>query len=401
MGENLKNSMISTKVIHLSTSHSGGAGIAARRLSLALNRYGINSIFVALERDGYLANNKEIAITRSLQKKMFSFLNSLFSKLFINRTYFTFFSMAPLTYRMVEKFGSPQTTIIHIHNWFNLINLRVMQKLLINGYQLIFTLHDQRLFTGGCHYSLECERFTSNCSKCPLLPKPFKILTKWNLNRQQKIFLQYADQITIIAPSKWIEKQAAKSRILKKCKIVYSPNVHDSKELTRASTLQTRLKKNNKKLSLGVASIDIKSPLKGGDILPSLMQLINENNLAVDIKFLIDYKSNPNTFWEEIDYLLVVSRQDNSPNVIHESKSFGIPIIGTNVGGIPELLNRDYDFIINFDSEILNQILFIINNLVTTSMHTSSQKIRDDYNNFSLNSLSDITKIYKSRLNIN
>jgi hypothetical protein len=222
------------------------------------------------------------------------------------------------------------------------------------------------------------------------------------LNRQQKIFLQYADQITILAPSKWIEKQAAKSRILKKCKIVYSPNFHDSNELTKFSTLQTRLKKiDNNKLLLGVASIDIKSPLKGGDILPSLMQLINENNLAVDIKFLIDYKSNPKTFWEEIDYLLVISRQDNSPNVIHESKSFGIPIIGTNVGGIPELLNLDYDFIINFDNEILSQILSIINNIIKTSTRASSQKIRDDYNNFSLNSLSDITKIYKSRLGVN
>ena len=71
------------------------------------------------------------------------------------------------------------------------------------------------------------------------------------------------------------------------------------------------------------------------------------------------------------------------------------------MGGIPELLNLDYDFIVNFDSEILNQILSIINNIIKTSARTSSQKIKDDYNNFSLKSLSDITKIYKSRLNIN
>ena len=62
----------------------------------------------------------------------------------------------------LKKFGAPHETIFHIHNWFNLINLMELRKLLDLGYGVVFTLHDQRLFTGGCHYSLNCSKFKIN-----------------------------------------------------------------------------------------------------------------------------------------------------------------------------------------------------------------------------------------------
>ena len=401
MEENFNNSMINVQVIHLSTSHTGGAGIAARRLNLALNDYGIKSIFVAIEKVGYQVKATEVAIKRSLRNKLFSYLNARFSKLFMQKTYFTFFSISPLNYKKIKKFGPPQTTIIHVHNWFNLISLRVVRKLLLNGYQVIFTLHDQRLFTGGCHYSLTCDKFINSCSKCPLLPTPVNRLTKWNLSRQQKVFYEFADQITVIAPSKWIEKQATKSSTLKKSNIVYSPNIHKSTELAEFSYIQMKSNNNGNKLILGVASMDIGSHLKGGDLLLPLLKLINDNKVNVDVRYLVDYKSSPKSFWEEIDYLLVISRQDNSPNVIHEAKIMGIPIIGTNVGGIPELLNLEYDYIVDFDGEVLHQILNVIKVIMKTPKINSLQKIKEDYTRVTSGSLSNICDIYQSRLNYN
>ena len=49
-------------------------------------------------------------------------------------------------------------------------------------------------------------------------------------------------------------------------------------------------------------------------------------------------------FYSSIDILLVLSRMDNSPNVIHEAHSVGIPVIATKIGGISELLNDEYDW---------------------------------------------------------
>jgi glycosyltransferase involved in cell wall biosynthesis len=41
--------------------------------------------------------------------------------------------------------------------------------------------------------------------------------------------------------------------------------------------------------------------------------------------------------------LLVPSRADNSPNVIHEAKLLGIPVIASSLDGISELLTPGYD----------------------------------------------------------
>jgi hypothetical protein len=44
------------------------------------------------------------------------------------------------------------------------------------------------------------------------------------------------------------------------------------------------------------------------------------------------------SFYKTLDILVVPSQQDNSPNVIVEALATGTRIIGTNSGGIPELL---------------------------------------------------------------
>ena len=68
-------------------------------------------------------------------------------------------------------------------------------------------------------------------------------------------------------------------------------------------------------------------------------------------------------FWGSIDCLLVLSRADNSPNVIHEAKNFGIPIVGNSVGGITELLDPNFDFLVN-DTELrAEQIYSYLKNL--------------------------------------
>jgi glycosyltransferase involved in cell wall biosynthesis len=56
---------------------------------------------------------------------------------------------------------------------------------------------------------------------------------------------------------------------------------------------------------------------------------------------------NQKDFWQSIDVLLVPSRADNSPNVIHEAKLWGVPVISSSVGGIPEILNDKFDGIID------------------------------------------------------
>ena len=267
-------------------------------------------------------------------------------------------------------------------------------------YRIVFTLHDQRLFTGGCHYSLDCEKFTSGCKKCPLLPSPINRVTKTLLLSQRKLVHKYQNQITIIAPSKWILKLLNQSQVLKFSNSYVIPNVHN-KMLSKIvlKNYDQHLKKSD--LIIGIASVDKFSPLKGGDLVEKIQQVIVESEIQVKLIYLSDYfqtKLNPESFWSSIDYLLVLSRADNSPNVIHEAKIRGLPVIGTNVGGISELLDPTYDFQIDMGENIVYQVLEIFKKISSENLISNSNHIRENYLKYSSNALQDLIDVYRNVL---
>ena len=60
------------KVIHLSTTHTGGAGLAARRLNQSLNILGVESVFLALSRLDFQVKLNEVSIKRNFTTKFLS-----------------------------------------------------------------------------------------------------------------------------------------------------------------------------------------------------------------------------------------------------------------------------------------------------------------------------------------
>jgi len=385
-------------VVHLSTSHSGGAGIAARRLHRELITAGVHSRFVALARTSYLLRSNELEIKRSIFVRTLGAINSRVNFLLNNKTYFTLWSVSAFRYKDLRKFGNPDTTIFHIHNWFNLLNLKDLENLLLAGYKIVFTLHDQRLFTGGCHYSLNCRKFTSDCKKCPLLPVSMNYIPALNLHRIQKIFTRFTNQITIIAPSLWIKTLAIESNLCKDLRVVNIPNVHNNLEGEGYFRTSYKPIDYQNSLVVGVASMDKNSSLKGRDILIELVNLIEAGKHNIKIIYLSEYNKYSETkdsFWNSIDYLLVPSILDNSPNVIHEAKSLGIPVIATNVGGISEILNPLYDYIIDLNESTPYLIVDFINKVPKLASKADPKQIIKEYEKYSNGSLEKIIKVYQ------
>ena len=388
-------------MVHLSTSHTGGAGIAARRLHRELITAGVHSRFVALARESYLLKSNELEIKRTIFARTLGAVNSRVNILLNNKTYFTLWSVSAFRYKDLRKFGNPDTTIFHIHNWFNLLNIKDLENLLHAGYKIVFTLHDQRLFTGGCHYSLDCKKFISGCKNCPLLPLPINYMPSLNLRHIQKVFTRFANQITIIAPSLWIKALALESNLCRDLRVVSIPNVHNNLETEGYHRIGHRPVNFKSSLIVGVASVDKNSSLKGRDILIELANLIETGKHNIKIIYLSDYsayKEAKNSFWNLIDYLIVPSVIDNSPNVIHEAKSLGIPVIATNVGGISEVLNPLYDYIIDVNENTSNLIFDLLNNMKKVPSKTDPKEIIKDYKNYSEDALEKIIKVYQGIL---
>lgn len=354
------------KVLHLSNSTGGGAGIAAQRLNEALGDHGVDSSLLTLSPS---TNQSEFTVNRNLVKTLSGKVNALIAGLLSDKTFFSLLSINVLSEKELRRYLKPEEGILHIHNWFNFLSQSSLMRLANSGYKIVLTLHDERMFTGGCHYALNCRGFETSCVGCPQLSSIFKSLPEKVHHKNVKAIADLKMPLHFISPSKWLAEEALKSSLLQKERIFVIQN-----SLGRAKNLPTldeRFQNTTTKnpiIRLGVASQNPNSFIKGGDLIKEL----DESQLFKNhfrFSFMTHFrKDSKYEFWNGIDFLFVPSRIDNSPNVIHEAKFLGIPIIGAKVGGISELMtDTDVMFdILDFNASYLvnlkEKLLSIIEN---------------------------------------
>ena len=339
------------RVVHVSSGSTGGAGNAAKRLHAALLKSGIDSIFLTLNTSDSMIQ-KKIEIKRKISERILSFLSSRMHNKISRYSFFSTFSISISSAMNQLKKLDKESTVIHIHNWYNILSLEDIYELTNLNYKLVFTLHDQRIFTGGCHFAFSCNGFKSTCNLCPQLIQIDKSKPLKNLAFQKKIF-GGRQNIRFIAPSNWIAHEISSSGICAQSFVTKVSNVNPNLSFARKNSL-----KPNDWLTIGIASVHPYSYIKGGDLLRDLESFIDFRKLKVKIEFLKNFPDNAqDDFWDSIDVLLVPSITDNSPNVIHEAKMIGIPVIGTRVGGIPELLSEPFDQIIDADQIDFEKII--------------------------------------------
>ncbi len=376
------------QIFHFSTSHTGGAGIAARRLNAALIDEGYSSLFMACANDSFHPKPNEIEIKRTVRQRLKGALLVRVQRAISSKTYFTQGSMGAIKTSALSRY-SPSNSVVHVHNWFNLADITLFKELLSQGYKMVFTLHDMRLLTGGCHYSLECRNYLKNCASCPFLPKILRSIPTRNHADFRELLKKHSTQIQLICPSLWLQDLAIESQILPQENIHFIPNVHNWKG---SNTCNVSLIERNsyRSLEIGVASLDKSSPLKGGAFLSDIFRIATDRLLPIRFIFLSDYDARGESqeiFWQNIDYLMVTSLADNSPNVIHEAKLRQVPVIATKVGGITELLNPKIDIALDMVDLVPDEFIEKLETLrsrMTTSRPRSLDLSYFDYVNGAL-----------------
>ncbi len=349
------------KVAQITTTLKGGAGIAAIRLSEALDSVGVNSEIVS-QRGSESKTNINSKVTTLFQSSLVQSTPSLVTK----------FSRTTIKDEQLEAFD-----LLHFHSIYNLIGVRRI-ALLAERKPIFITLHDQLLFTGGCHYSGSCVNFMSSCSHCPQVRKAF-----WSFVEKEKILVNNLlenPRIHFVSPSNWLAEMA--EGILKHKKRIYVvKNPIPQMPIISKEEAQKNARIQSDKYVIGFVSVHLSNPLKG------LYDLINALNvLPLEIKNQIhlvlvgksrgdigkldisnsqidtnlqSFKVNP---YSLMDLLVVPSRQDNSPNVIGEALMSGVRVLGSNIGGIPELIMENGCSAVNtmsprnFANEILKEM---------------------------------------------
>jgi glycosyltransferase involved in cell wall biosynthesis len=89
----------------------------------------------------------------------------------------------------------------------------------------------------------------------------------------------------------------------------------------------------------------------------------------VDNKEILNYYKN-NT----VNLFITTSESEGLPVTIQEALSFGVPVIGTNVGGISEVVNSETGFLIEKDFDI-KAVAQIINEFKDTEFNTIEKRL--------------------------
>ena len=361
------------KILHINQSDRvGGAAMAAVRLLEALRINGADARMLVLEAENRhqaihpLVNSPGGRLVRNFKfaAEILSFVP--FEK---NRQNRFAFSPARFGYDISKHPLVEEADVLHLH-WVNqgFLSLKDLRKLILTGKPIVWTLHDTWAFTGGCHYPGTCGGFTSTCGNCPLLksPGPGDLSARQHWRKEK----MYSDaSITFVGCSLWMKKMADGSSLVRKdlkhsVQHVFNPIDIDlfQPAAKREIRAELGLPQDKKLLLFGAANTT--DPRKGtAHLLRALKQLNAKNPELKNELELLAFGKNIDAYVHELpfrlhafhtiksqdrmarlyqaaDLFVLPSMQDNLPNTVVEALACGVPVVGFQIGGVPEMVKH-------------------------------------------------------------
>lgn len=183
------------RIAHVSFSSGGGAGGVAESLVKEQNVLGHESLLFSLTRS---AITLATAI-RHPKPVGLSLFDNIVAK---NSDFDAFFSLTrwDVTTLRTQRVREWEPDILHLH-WLPGILSPEAALTLSSSLPSVVTLHDMAFFTGGCHYSLGCEGFTTGCRGCPAVRKFFH--NRVSSNHERILALTHSAK-AVTAPTDWL-----------------------------------------------------------------------------------------------------------------------------------------------------------------------------------------------------
>jgi glycosyltransferase involved in cell wall biosynthesis len=347
------------KILHIVAGDlSGGAARGAYWLHQGLLELGVDSK-IMLSGKSIIDDDSVIALSNNKFSKIKSIFRAQIDPLIL-RAYkdrqANIYSTGLFGLDFTKSEYYKQADIIHLH-WVNagFVNIKHLKKI---DKPIIWTLRDMWPLTGGCHYSLDCERFKVGCGLCPQLGSHSSIdLSRWVYKRKVKYIPK---NLTVVGISHWLTDQAKISIIFKdhlcttilnniNTKEFHKIDKYDAKKILGLST--------GKKIVL-CGSTNIKDFYKGFQKFLDALPYLNKDNIFLCFfgrfdpglinGFDFEYKSfgylndniSLNLVYAGADVFVAPSVQEAFGKTLAEAQCSGTPVVCFDATGPKDIVEH-------------------------------------------------------------
>jgi len=360
------------KVTLINTSDAGGGAPAAgMRLLKALRQKKVDAKLLVKEK-----KTEEPAVIQAGSGRFYRFINQinfLYERLpFIwfrakSREVRFAFSPADAGIDISDNPAVKNADILHLH-FTNLgfLSINDIKKLLTAGKPVVWTLHDMWTFTGGCHYSADCDHFLQQCGNCWMLRSPGdndSSHSGWL--HKAGIYNAAGKKPVMITCSRWLAGVAKTSSLLKDFRIEAIPNPIDVSLFSPGNKEELRKRWNiNQKAKIVLfGAANILDRRKGLNYLVEALDILKTKYDGLEDMEIVIFGKNKsfdvNVFPFKVNELSIIRSQqqmaelygladlfvtpaieDNLPNTVMESLACGTPVVAFDTGGLPEMVDH-------------------------------------------------------------
>lgn len=146
------------------------------------------------------------------------------------------FSTATLPRMVHRRVNALRPDVVNLH-WINegFVTPENIQRIQA---PVVWTLRDLWPMTGGCHYTRGCDHFTGQCGRCPQLGSSREgDLSRLLWRRKRRAWRR---NLTFVALSPWIAREAQRSALLGGHRVVVIPNALDEQRFRPMAREQAR-----------------------------------------------------------------------------------------------------------------------------------------------------------------
>lgn len=347
------------KVLHLVAGDlNGGAARGAYWLHLGLKELGVDSKILTNSKITF-GDDSVVTILVSKKAKLFNMIRNQLDNIctiFYSKRKRIIFSTGFFGVDFTKTKEYKEADIIHLH-WINggFVNIKHLSKV---QKPVVWTMRDMWPMTGGCHYTMGCDRYKIGCGRCPMLQSNCEYdLSRHVINRKKR---HLPKNIVLVGISKWLSDLCRESHLFRGFDIrtIYN-NINTSEFFPIDKNVARDILglKTKKKIILA-GSWNIGDFYKGIDKFIDAIKLLDknkyvicffgniENNLMNSLDF--EYKSfgylNDNIslrlVYSAADVFVAPSLMDAFGKTLAEAMACGTPVVCFDATGPKEIVDH-------------------------------------------------------------